>query len=36
MNFNDGAIACVKGNDHRSYFGYINKDEAINILNKTS
>lgn len=36
MNFNDGAIACVKGNDHRSYFGYINKDEAINIMNKTS
>ena len=36
MNFNDGAIACVKGNDHRSYCGYINKDEAINIMNKTS
>ena len=29
ISFNDDAIVCVKGNDHRIHFLYISKDEAI-------
>ena len=31
MNFNDGAIVSVKGNDYRIQFLYISKDKAIKI-----
>ena len=33
VSFNDAAIAFVKGNDYRTHFWYMSKDEVINILN---
>ena len=33
MSFNEFAIVSVKGNDHRIHFWYMNRDEAINLLN---
>ena len=32
MSFNDVATVSVKENDYRFQFGYISKDEAINLL----
>ena len=29
MSFNNAAIVYVKGNDYRTYFWYMSKDEAI-------
>ena len=34
MNFNDVAIASVKGIDYRINFWYMSKDDAINIMNQ--
>ena len=31
-NFNDVAIASVKGSDYRIHFWYISQDDAINIM----
>ena len=36
MNFNDFAIASIKGNDYRIHFWYMTKDDAINIMNNSS
>ena len=33
MNFNNVAIVYVKGNAYRIHFWYMNKDDAINIMN---
>ena len=32
MNFNDVAIASVKGSDYKIHFLYMSKDDAINIM----
>ena len=32
MNFNNVAIASIKGNDYRNHFCYMSKDDAINII----
>ena len=32
MNINDVAIVSVKGNDYRTHFWYISKDDVINIM----
>ena len=36
MNFNDVAIAFIKGNVHRINFCYMNKNNAISIMNNFS
>ena len=36
MNFNDVAIASIKGNYYRIHFWYRSKDDAINIMNNSS
>ena len=36
MNFNDVAIASIKGNDYRIHYWYMNKDDAINIIKISS
>ena len=33
MNFNDVAFASGKGSDYRIHFWYMNKHDAINIIN---
>ena len=33
LNFNNAAIVYVKGNAYRNNFGYMSKDDAINIMN---
>ena len=35
VSFNDVAIAYVKESDYRIYFWYINKDDAVNIMNNS-
>ena len=32
MNFNDVAVASIKGNDYRIYFWYMSKDDAIDTM----
>ena len=36
MNFNDGVIVSVKGNDYRIRFWYMSKDDAINIVKNSN
>ena len=36
MNFNDDAIASIKGNDYRIPFWYISKYDAINIMKNSN
>ena len=36
MNFNNVAIASVKGNDYRIHFWYMSKDGAINIMKNSN
>ena len=36
MNFNDVAIAFVKGSDYRIHFWYMNKNDAINIMKNSN
>ena len=36
MNFNDAAIASVKGNDYRIHFWYMSKDEAMSIMHNSN
>ena len=36
MDFNDVAIAPIKGNDYRIYFWYMSKDNAIKIMNNSN
>ena len=36
INFNDFAIASIKGNDYRINFWYMSKNDAINIMNNSS
>ena len=36
MNFNDVTIVSIKGNDYRIDFWYMNKDDAINIMNNSN
>ena len=33
MNFNDVAIAFVKGSQYRIHFWYMSKNDAVNIMN---
>ena len=33
MSFNNTAVAYVKGSAYRIHFGYMSKDDAINIMN---
>ena len=35
-NFNDVAIVPIEGNDYRSHFWYMRKDDAISIMNNSS
>ena len=35
MNFNDVAIVSIRGNDRRIHFGYMSKNDAINIMNNS-
>ena len=35
MNFNEVAIASIKGNDYRIHFWYMSKDEAISIMHNS-
>ena len=32
MNFNDGAIVSIQGNDYRIHFWYMSKDDSINVM----
>ena len=34
-NFNNVVVVSVKGNDYRIYIWYMNKDDAINLLNNS-
>ena len=36
MNFNDVAIVSIKGKGYRIHFLYMNKDDAISIMNNSS
>ena len=36
MNFNDVAVASIKGNDYRIYFWDMSKNDAISIIIPTS
>ena len=36
MNFNDVAIASIKGNDYRVHFWYMGKDDAITIMQNSN
>ena len=36
MNFNNAAIASVKGSDYRIHFWYMSKNDAINIMKNSS
>ena len=36
MNFDDVAIASIKGNDCRIHFWYMNKDETISIMHSSN
>ena len=36
MNFNDVAIASIKGSDYRIDFCYTSKNDAINIINNSN
>ena len=36
MNFNDAAIASVKGSDYSDYIWYMSKNDAINIMKNSS
>ena len=36
MNFNDLAIVFVKGSDYRIYFGYMSKNDAIDLTKSGS
>ena len=36
MNFNDVAIVSIKGNNYRIHFWYMNKIDAISIMNNSS
>ena len=36
INFNDVAIASIKGSDYRIHFWYMSKDDAINIMKNSS
>ena len=36
VNFNDVAIASIRGNDPRIHFWYIRKDNTISIMNNSS
>ena len=35
-NFNDIAIVSIKGNDYRTHFWYMSKDDPISIINNSS
>ena len=36
MNFNDAAIVSIKGDDHRSHFWYMSKNDAISMMNNSN
>ena len=36
MTFNDVAIVSIKRNDYRTYFWYMSKDDAINIMKNSN
>ena len=36
MNFNDVALAFIKGNNYRIHFWYMSKNDAINIMTNSN
>ena len=36
MNFNEGAVVSIKGNDYRTHFWYMSKDDTISIMHNSS
>ena len=36
MNFNDAAIASIKGNDYTIHFWYMSKDDAISLMHNSN
>ena len=36
LNFNDVAIVSIKGNDYRIHFWYMNKNDAMSLINNSS
>ena len=36
INFNDVAIACVKGSTYRIHFSYMSKNDVISIMNNSN
>ena len=36
MNFNDVAIASIKGGDYGIHFSHMSKDDAISIMNNSN
>ena len=36
INFNDFAIVSIKGSNYRIHFWYINKNDAINMMNNSN
>ena len=36
VNFNDVAIASIKGNDYRIHFWYMSKNDAIILMTKSN
>ena len=36
MNFKNVAIVSIKGNDHRKYFSYISKNDAITLMTNSN
>ena len=36
MNFNDVAVVSVKRSNYRIHFGYMSKDDAVNIMKNSS
>ena len=36
MSFDDFAIVSIKGNDYRTHFWYMSKDDAISIMHNSN
>ena len=36
LNIDDVAIVSIKGNDHRSHYSYMSKNDAIGLMNNSS
>ena len=36
ISFNDDAVVAIKGNDYRTHFWYMSKDDAISIMHNSN